>query len=139
MKLTVNRDDLLPALERLQRIVERRTTIPILSNIRLAAAGGTLSVTGTDLDMEGTTTLAAEIGEEGETTAPAAALRDFVKKCDGQAVSLTEADGKLAIKCGRARATLNSLPAADFPSLATGDFAHAFDVPAEKLATCSTA
>lgn len=140
MKLTVNRDDLLPALERLHRIVERRHAIPVLGNVRLAAGDKSLSVTATDLDMEGTATVPAEIGAAGETTVPAVLLHDFVKRCEGQTVALTEEEGKgkLIVKCGRARATLNTLPAADFPSFSDGKFSHSFELKADQLAEMIT-
>lgn len=134
MNITINRDDLLPALDRLGRIVERRNTIPILSNLKLSAAGGGLAITGTDLDMQGTCTVPADVSRGGETTVSAERLRDFVKKLEAGKLTISDDNGKLTVKCGRARATLNSLPSPDFPDLACGEFSHAFDMPADTLA-----
>ncbi|MEW6121609.1 MAG: DNA polymerase III subunit beta [Pseudomonadota bacterium] len=135
MKITVNKDDLLPALERARRLVERRNTIPTLANIKLEAIGDRLTVTATDLDMQATATLPAEVAEPGEMTAPAHTLGEFVKKLEAGSVTIAEADGKAAIRSGRSRASLNTLPPGDFPDLALGEFSHGFDLPADALAT----
>jgi len=134
MKITVNKDDLLPALTRAVRLVERRNTIPILANVLLKAVGDRLTVTATDLDMQATATLPAEVTEPGEMTAPAHTLGDFVKKLEAGSVTIAEADGKASIRSGRSRASLNTLPPSDFPDLALGDFSHGFDLSSDALA-----
>ncbi|OYX08922.1 MAG: DNA polymerase III subunit beta, partial [Rhizobiales bacterium 32-66-8] len=134
MKITVNKDDLLPALTRAVRLVERRNTIPILANVLLKAVGDRLTVTATDLDMQATATLPAEVAEPGEMTAPAHTLGDFVKKLEAGSVTIAEADGKASIRSGRSRASLNTLPPSDFPDLALGDFSHGFALSCDALA-----
>lgn len=138
MKLTLERDALLFALERAGRVVERRNTIPILSNIKVAAeAGGRLTLSGTDLDMAVTTSATAEVAEAGETTFPAETVAAFVKKLPaGSTVTLETADkDRIVLKAGRSRITVPTLPVADFPDFAAGEMTCRFTLPAASLAT----
>jgi DNA polymerase-3 subunit beta len=116
-------------------VVERRNTIPILSNVLIRAEGGRLTLKATDLDLEVTETVAAEVGQPGATTVPAHILHDIVRKLpDGAEVSLDTGDGQqLALKSGRSRFTLQILPEADFPDLTTGEFPVRFQLPASTL------
>ena len=105
MRATVERSHLLKSLGHVHRVVERRNTIPILSNVLLTADGGKLTLKATDLDLEVTETVPAEIGQAGATTVPAHILYDIVRKLpDGAEVSLDTGDGsQLALKSGRSR------------------------------------
>ena len=80
MRLTIERSALLKALSHVQSVVERRNTIPILSNVLLAAQGDSLRLTATDLDIEISEGAPAEVERAGQTTAPAQYLYDFVRK-----------------------------------------------------------
>ena len=80
MKLAIERAALLKSLGHVQSVVERRTTIPILSNVRLEASDGTLGLTATDLDLSVVETTEAEVTQPGATTAPAHTLYDVVRK-----------------------------------------------------------
>src|SRR5690606_26302486 len=80
MKLTIERGDLLNALSHVQNIVERRTTIPILSNVLLEAKKGELRLTATDLDIEAVDSADAKVSQDGAVTAPAGTLFDVVRK-----------------------------------------------------------
>ncbi len=135
MRATVERSHLLRSLSHVHRVVERRNTIPILSNVLLRADGGSLTLKATDLDLEVTEAVAAEIGQAGATTVPAHILHDIVRKLpDGAEVSLDTGDGStLALKSGRSRFTLQILPESDFPDLTTGEFPTRFSLPAEHL------
>lgn len=136
MKLTIARDALLSAIERARHVIERRNTIPILSNVLLKARDAALALTGTDLDMEVRTTAAAEISAPGAVTVPAQVLYDFVRKLpEGAQVQVEAQSSGVLIKSGRSRVTLNTMPDADFPELAAGDFPNTFDLPAAALAT----
>ncbi len=87
MRLTIERSALLKALNHVQSVVERRNTIPILSNVLMAAQGDSLKLTATDLDIEISEAAPAEVERAGQTTAPANYLYDFVRKLpDGAAV-----------------------------------------------------
>ena len=135
MRATVERSHLLRSLSHVHRVVERRNTIPILSNVLLRADGGKLTLKATDLDLEVTETVAAEVGLAGATTVPAHILHDIVRKLpDGAEISLDTGDGsQLALKSGRSRFTLQILPEADFPDLTTGEFPTRFSLPAATL------
>ncbi|MEQ8699988.1 MAG: DNA polymerase III subunit beta [Bauldia litoralis] len=134
MRATVERSHLLKSLNHVHRVVERRNTIPILANVLLRADGG-LTLKATDLDLEITETVPAEIGQAGATTVPAHILYDIVRKLpDGAEVSLDTGDGsRLEVKAGRSRFALQVLPEADFPDLTAGDFPTRFVLPASAL------
>ncbi len=129
MKVTLERSALLKSLGHVHRVVERRTTIPILSNVLIAAKGQSLLLKATDLDLEVTERLAAEVGVAGATTLPAHTLYEIVRKLpDGAQVSLetTGENGQLLLRSGRSRFNLQTLPESDFPDLAAGEFSHDF-------------
>src|SRR5665213_4630762 len=118
MKLTIERAALLRALGHVQSVVERRNTIPILSNVLLRAADGKLSLSATDMDLEIVESVPAEIAQPGATTAPAHTLYDIVRKLqDGSNVEFeTNPDtGVLALRAGRSNFRLGCLPTEDFP------------------------
>jgi len=135
MRATVERSHLLRSLSHVHRVVERRNTIPILSNVLLHADGAQLTLKATDLDLEVTETVAAEVGLAGGTTVAAHILHDIVRKLpDGAEVSLDSGEGaQLALKSGRSRFTLQVLPEVDFPDLTTGEFPTRFVLPAAAL------
>ena len=136
MKVTIERAALLKALGHIHRIVERRNTIPILSNVLIEAKDGQLELKATDLDLEATEIAPADVAVAGATTVSAHIFHDIVRKlADGAQVSL-EIDpgtGQLLLRSGRSRFFLQCLPAADFPDLTTGEFAHRFELPAVEL------
>ena len=129
MKVTIERAALLRALGHVHRVVERRTTIPILANVLLSAKDGALTLKATDLDLEITEKTAAEVSQPGATTLPAHTLYDIVRKLpEGAQVSLeaTGDAGQLTLRSGRSRFNLSSLPESDFPDVTSGDFSHKF-------------
>jgi DNA polymerase-3 subunit beta len=113
MKITVERGAFLKALSHVQSVVERRNTIPILSNVMIEAAKGRLKLTATDLDIEIVESMPADVLRNGAATAPAHMLYDIVRKLpDGaqvQAELLTSEGGRLAVS--RPAACASSLPA----------------------------
>ncbi len=118
MRLTIERAALLKALGHVQSVVERRNTIPILSNVLLAAEGSSLSFSATDLDMEIIDQAAASVDAPGQITAPAHTLYEIVRKLpEGSEVELryTGEDPRLSVSAGRSRFNLPVLPAGDFP------------------------
>ncbi|MFQ5984076.1 MAG: DNA polymerase III subunit beta [Alphaproteobacteria bacterium] len=136
MKLTIERATFLKALTHVQSVVERRNTIPILSNVRLQAGDGSLSLTATDLDLAVVETVPAEVQAEATTTAPAHTLYDICRKLpEGAQVELDSAGeaGRLVMRCGPATFTLPVLPTEDFPVMAEGDLTHEFSLAAEHL------
>jgi DNA polymerase-3 subunit beta len=136
MKVTVERAQLLKSLSHVHRVVERRNTIPILGNVLVRAESARLSLKATDLDLEVTETLSAEVATGGSTTVPAHMFYDIVRKLPDGAQIVLEADGDrsvLAIRAGRSRFTLQTLPENDFPDLAAGDMTHSFTLAAADL------
>ena len=136
MKVTVERAALLKSLGHVHRVVERRNTIPILANVLIRGDGDTLALKATDLDIEVIETIAAEVGPGGATTVPAHMIYDIVRKLPegSQVVIETSGDrGSLAIRAGRSRFTLQTLPESDFPDLAAGEMSHKFAVAAKDL------
>jgi DNA polymerase-3 subunit beta len=136
MKVTVERTQLLKSLGHVHRVVERRNTIPILGNVLLRAEGSRLALKATDLDLEVIETLPAETATAGATTVPAHMLYDIVRKLpDGSQIQLESdsAKGSLAIRAGRSRFSLQTLPESDFPDLAAGEMTTQFALTAADL------
>jgi DNA polymerase III subunit beta len=136
MKVTVERAALLRSLGHVHRVVERRNTIPILSNVLLRAEDGGMRLKATDLDIEVTETIAADVSQAGSTTVPAYVIYDIVRKLpEGAQVSLETAgdNGQMQLRSGRSRFLLQSLPESDFPDLAAGELPHRFTLPAGEL------
>ena len=137
MRITIERASLLKALNHVQSVVERRNTIPILSNVLLSAEKGKLSLTATDLDIEIVESVAADVVRAGATTAPAHTLYDIVRKLpDGAQVQLEfgEGDGRLTLSAGRSKFQLSALPREDFPALSAGALPHKFALKPDDLA-----
>ena len=135
MKATIERATLLKGLSHVQSVVERRNTIPILSNVLIeATAEGGLKLMATDLDLQINETVAAAVDQPGATTVSAHTLFDICRKLpEGSQVSLAAADGKLTIMAGRAKFQLGTLPRDDFPVIAEGELPVSFELPAETL------
>lgn len=134
MNLTIPRDALLPALAALNRVVEKRNTIPVLSNILLRAENGALALKATDLDIEATASAPADIAAPGAITAPAAMLHDIARKLPADAaITLEAADGRMTVRAGRSRFTLQTLPEEDFPDISAGELPHSFALAAEAV------
>ena len=122
MKFSIARDALIKPLNLVAGVVERRQTLPILSNVLLALEDKTLSLTGTDLEVEliGRVELEAA-GVDGEVTVPARKLVDICKSLpEGSTIEFSLEGGKATVKAGRSRFTLSTLPAADFPAVEGG-------------------
>jgi DNA polymerase-3 subunit beta len=131
MKFSISRDALLKPLNLVAGVVERRQTLPILSNVLLSLEGKKLSLTGTDLEVElvGRVELDSA-GVDGEITVPARKLVDICKSLpDGSTIELNVESGKAMVKAGRSRFTLSTLAATEFPSVEEGVGELALDLP----------
>lgn len=136
MRVTLERSNLLKSLNHVHRVVERRNTIPILSNVLLKATGASLEMKATDLDLEMTEATPAQIERTGATTVPAHLLYDIVRKLpDGAEVMLKTADdgNSMTVISGRASFRLQCLPQSDFPELSAGSFSHIFRIDSSVL------
>lgn len=131
MKITIERAALLRSLGHVQSVVERRNTIPILSNVLLRAENGELALTATDMDLEIVESVPAEIARPGSATAPAHTLYDIARKLpDGSQVELDATGDLLTLRSGRSQFKLGTLPVEDFPAMSGGDMAHRFSLSA---------
>lgn len=136
MRLVIERGELLRALGHVTSVVERRTTIPILSNAMLRAVNGMLEFKATDLEREVIEAVPADVSTPGAVTVPAHILHDIVRKLpDGAQVEIKRDAEKerLTITAGQARFALQTLPAEDFPDLAPGELPHEFEIGARDL------
>lgn len=135
MKATIERATLLRGLSHVQSVVERRNTIPILSNVLIEAqSDGALRLMATDLDLQINETISAAVDQTGATTVPAHTLFDIVRKLpEGSQVELTAGDGTIQVTAGRARFKLQTLPRDDFPVIAEGELPTTFELSAELL------
>ena len=137
MKATIERAKLLRCLSHVQSVVERRNTIPILSNVLIeASADGLVKVMATDLDLQVVESLdAVSVDAPGAITVSAHLLFDIARKLpDGSQVSLETADNRMTVKAGRSRFQLPTLPRDDFPVIVEGDLPTSFEIPAKTLA-----
>lgn len=136
MKLTIERAALLASLNHAQGVVERRNTIPILSNVYIEASDGRLKLTATDLDVAVSDAVTADVGQAGATTASAHTLYDIVRKLpDGAQIEMAYADdsGRLTLRAGRSEFSLACLPKEDFPVMAEGELPYRFVLGAGEL------
>ncbi|AAO53559.1 DNA polymerase III subunit beta [Pseudomonas syringae pv. tomato] len=135
MHFTIQREALLKPLQLVAGVVERRQTLPVLSNVLLVVQGQQLSLTGTDLEVElvGRVQL-EEPAEPGEITVPARKLMDICKSLPNDAlIDIKLDDSKLIVKAGRSRFTLSTLPANDFPTVEEGPGSLTFNLVQSKL------
>jgi DNA polymerase III subunit beta len=136
MRVTIERQVFLKALNHVQSVVERRNTIPILSNVLVQAKGSEVKLTATDLDIEIVEKVAADVSREGAATVPAHMLYDIVRKLpDGAQLELEQSSdkGRVNILAGKSRFALQALPPEDFPDLASGNFDNSFALPVDDL------
>jgi DNA polymerase-3 subunit beta len=136
MKLTIERAALLKSLNHVQSVVERRNTIPILSNVKIEGRSGLVSFNATDMDLDIVESVGADVARAGATTASAHTLYEIVRKLpDGSQVELEQSgeDGQLTLRSGRSRFVLAALPVDDYPVMSGGDLPHSFVLAADEL------
>ncbi|GAB5497806.1 MAG: DNA polymerase III subunit beta [Pseudohongiellaceae bacterium] len=135
MQLTISREALLRPLQLVSGVVERRQTLPVLSNVLLVLKGSELSLTGTDLEVELVGRVPVEeVGSEGAITVPARKLLDICKSLSDDAmIDLTLQDSKLLLKSGRSRFTLTTLPASEFPQVEEEPDTFSLQLPQARL------
>ena len=136
MKLSIERNTLLKAVSQAQSVVERRNTIPILSNVLIEAEGGHAQFRATDLDIEVLDKVVAQVERSGSTTVSAVTLHDIVRKLpDGALVTLSDdaAKGRLSVEAGKSVFSLATLPKEDFPVMASTEYEANFTAKAPML------
>ena len=135
MHITVSKSSIVQAVQRCQSVVEKRNTVPVLSNILLKAMDDTLVITATDLEVGMRTRIPATVHTSGTTTVSARKLFDIVKELDAEAEVDIEVDaGFLNIKSGRAKFRLSTLDAEDFPDLKVDEDGITVHIPGHELA-----
>jgi DNA polymerase III subunit beta len=136
MRAKIERAALLRGLGHVQSVVERRNTIPILSNVLIEAVGdGMLRMMATDLDLQVVETVEARVETPGATTVSAHLLFEIARKLpEGSEVSLEAADGEMLVRAGRYQSKLKTLPQDDFPKIAEGELPTQFELEARELA-----
>jgi DNA polymerase III subunit beta len=134
MEITVSKFELLRELTATQGVVERKTTIPILSNYLFEAAGGKLSLTATDLDLSLRTACSAKVKKEGSCTIPARKLHDYVKLLPDADITIKLLENHwVSIRCGRSNTKMVGMARSNFPSLPGFPTAGVVKIPAQVL------
>lgn len=137
MKFALSRESLLRPLQLVAGVVERRQTMPVLSNLLLSAEGRRLSLTGTDLEVQLTANveLGDSVADGGEITVPARKLLDIWRALpEGAEVRVALEDDRLMVRSGSSRFQLATLPAAEFPSVDEGAGASTVTLEPARLA-----
>jgi DNA polymerase-3 subunit beta len=134
MEITVGKSELLKELTATQGVVERKTTIPILSNYLFEAADDRLTLTATDLDLSLRTSCATKVKKEGSCTIPARKLYDYVKLLPDGDISIKLLENHwISIRCGRSYTKMVGMARANFPTLPVFPTAGAVKIPAKVL------
>src|SRR6058998_736089 len=134
MEITVSKVELLRELSATQGVVERKTTIPILSNYLFEAGGDRLSLTATDLDLSLRTSCDAKVKKEGSCTIPARKLHDYVKLLPDADITIKLLENHwVSIRCGRSNTKMVGMARSNFPGLPPFPNAGVVNVPAQVL------
>jgi DNA polymerase-3 subunit beta len=134
MEISVSKNDLLKELTATQGVVERKTTIPILSNFLFEAGGDKLSITATDLDLSLRTSCPAKVKKEGSCTIPARKLYDYVKLLADGDISIKLLENHwVQIRSGRSNTKMVGMARANFPALPLFPAESALQLPAQVL------
>ena len=134
MEITVSRTELLRELTATQGVVERKTTIPILSNYLFEADGDRLALTATDLDLSLRTSCNAKVKKEGSCTIPARKLHDYVKLLPDADITIKLLENHwVSIRCGRSNTKMVGMARSNFPSLPVFPTAGVVKIPAQVL------
>ncbi len=134
MKFTITREHLQQGLAAVAASVPAKTTLPVLSNILVEAQEGGLRLSGTDLDIAVSTTVAASVDEEGAITLPARKLVEIVREMPSAAIKVSSAgEQRVTIECGRSKFKLLGLPREEFPAFPSVSFDDSWKCSAQDL------
>lgn len=134
MEIRLNRSAFLNELAPMQGIVERKTTIPVLSHILLRADGDQLRLAATDLDVSLTSSVTGDVVEDGSIAIPAKKFMEIIRSLVGDEVHLVEEEPQwLTIKAGRSRFKIHGMKPEDFPSLPSVDEEFGLEVPFDRF------
>ena len=134
MKLQIEKENLLNPLQQIIGAVEKRQTMPALSNVLLRATDNSLTLTATDLEIELVSQISMVVDEPGEITVPARKLLDICKSLPNEAmINFSVKDNKALVQSGRSRFSLATLPANDFPALDAINTVFEFEITQNTL------
>ena len=137
LEFTIDRSLLLKSLGHVQSVVEKRNTIPILSNVKIEAFDNILSLTATDMDIAVTEQIDTQVATEGALTVPAHTFYDIIRKLpDGAQVQIKgDADktGKVKINSGSCNFSLSCLPVTEYPVMDNSDLGETFALTSAEL------
>ena len=134
MKFQIEKETLLNPLQQIIGAVEKRQTMPALSNVLIRTSENSLTLTATDLEIELVSKISNIIDEPGEITVPARKLLDICKSLPNEAsIKFSVTDNKALVRSGRSRFTLTTLPANDFPALDAINSIYEFEIPQKTL------
>jgi len=134
MKFQIEKETLLTPLQQIIGAVEKRQTMPALSNVLIRTSENTLTLTATDLEIELVSQIGIIIDEPGEITVPARKLLDICKSLANEAtIKFSVNESKALVQSGRSRFSLATLPANDFPALDTINSIYEFEIPQKTL------
>ncbi len=134
MRFTLQREVFLKALTQVINVVERRHTLPVLSNLLVQIQDGRMSLTATDMEVEMISRIAVEDSEDGEITIPARKLYDLVRALpDGSRITVKVNQERVTITSGKSKFTLSTLPSLDFPSIDEIDATESLEIPESAL------
>ncbi|MCF7968601.1 MAG: DNA polymerase III subunit beta [Methylococcaceae bacterium] len=134
MKLSIARETLLTPLSQVTGVIEKRQTLPILSNVLLQLSGGQLEMTGTDLEVQLLGRVQVDSNEEGAITVPARKLLDIFRLLPERSdVTLEHVDDRLSIRSGRSRFNLTTLPVENYPAFDSGSTDLEINLPSDSL------
>lgn len=134
MEITLSKFELLRELAATQGVVERKTTIPILSNYLFEAAGDKLALTATDLDLSLRTSCNAKVKKEGSCTIPARKLHDYVKLLPDADITIKLLENHwVSIRCGRSNTKMVGMARSNFPTLPVFPTANVVKIPSQVL------
>jgi DNA polymerase-3 subunit beta len=134
MKIIAKREAILSPLQTVIGVVERRQTMPILANVLLAAKGGKLAITATDLEVELVATSEVDVQRAGEITVPGRKLLDICRALpEGVEITMSLEGERMTVRARKSRFTLSTLPAAEFPTVDEINADQTLDVPLKEL------
>jgi DNA polymerase-3 subunit beta len=134
MKFTINREQLLTPLQQIVSVIERRQTMPILSNVLIVVNDDQLVLTGTDLEIQIVAKIALQEAESGEITVPARKFLDLCRLLPAASeIKLETHEDKVKLASGRSRFSLSTLPAENYPEFAESALENQFTINAGKL------
>jgi len=136
MKFSLLREQILPGLQIVNTVIERRHTLPILSNFLVCAGNKGISLTGTDMEVELVTTIKLPVKEDAEFTLPGRKFLDICRALpDGATLDITTDKDQAILKSGKSRFVLATFPAKEFPSTEIGNSVVAFQIKQAELKT----